>query len=79
MNREKDAIELGKAARAICQRDNKHAVLKAVATNAEGVDAELDSQATIVPAMATSNSGRQQELLGTPSMKPAFVVDFGYF
>ena len=41
MKREKNVIELGKAARTIRQRDNKHAVLKAVVTNAEGVDEEL--------------------------------------
>ena len=46
MKREKNAIELGKATRAIRQRDNKHALLKAVATNAEGVYVKLDSQAT---------------------------------
>ena len=78
MKREKTAIELGKAARAIRQRDNKNAVLKAVATNAEGVDEELDSQATMVPAMAASNRERQQQCLGTPPTEPAFVADFGY-
>ena len=78
MKREKNAIELGKAARAIRQRDNKHAVLKAVVTNAEGVDEELDSQDTMVQAMAESNRERQQKCLGTPSMEPLFVEDFGY-
>ena len=43
MKREKNAIELGNVARAIRQRDNKHAVLKAVVTDAVGVDEELDS------------------------------------
>ena len=76
--REKTAIELRKAARAIRQRDNKHAVLKAVATNAEEVDEELDSQATMVPVMAASNRERQQQCLGTPPMEPAFVADIGY-
>ena len=78
MKIEKNAIELGKAARAIRHRDNKHAVLKAVVTNSKGVDEELTSQATMVPAMAASNRERQQECLGTPSMEPSFVVDFGY-
>jgi len=41
MKREKTALELGKAARTIWQRDNKHAVLKTMATNAEGVDVGL--------------------------------------
>jgi len=69
---------LGKAAHAIRQRDNKHAVLKAMETNTEGVDVELDSQVTMVPAIAVSNRERQQECLGTPSIKPAFVANFGY-
>jgi len=78
MKREKTAIKLGKAFHAIQQRDNKHAVLKPVATNAEDVDEELDFQATMVPAMAASNRERQQECLDTPSMEPVFVADFGY-
>ena len=32
----------------------------------------------MVPAMAASNRERQQECLGTPSLEPLFVADFGY-
>ena len=75
--KKKEKMQLGKTARTICQRDNKRAVLKAVATNTGDVDVELDSQATMVPVMALLNRERQQECLGTPSMEPAFVADFG--
>ena len=76
--KKKEKMQLGKTARTICQRDNKRAVLKAVATNTGDVDVELDSQATMVPVMALLNRERQQECLGTPSMEPAFAADFGY-
>ena len=32
----------------------------------------------MVPTMAASNRERQQGCLGTPSMEPSFVADFGY-
>ena len=72
----KKSGELGKAALAARQRDNKNAVLMAVATKVESGDMELDSHAKVLPAMASSNLERQQEYISKPSMEPAFSPGF---
>ena len=78
MKREKKAIADGKAARAIRGRNTKHSVLMATVTDDNGNERELHSQEEMVPAMAASNLARQQQCLGTPSMEPLFISEFGY-
>ena len=69
---------LGFAARTIRQEIDKHSVLKAIVPNADCVDVLIEIQAEIVAAMAQSNLSRQQKCIGTPSMSPSIIEDFGY-
>ena len=78
MRRERLQRELGLAARSIRGRVNKSAVLRAIAVGHDGVEQVLESQSTMVPAMAESNVRRQQQCIGTPSMTSSFIADFGY-
>ena len=78
MKREQHQRILGIAARTIRQKIDKHSVLKAIAPDATGVDVLLETQAEMVAAMTTSNHSRQQKYIGTPSMSPSFIADFGY-
>ena len=38
----------------------------------------LETQEEIVPTTAALNLARQQQCVGTPSMMPSFLEDFGY-
>ena len=60
MRRERLQRELGLAARSIRGRVNKSAVLRAIAVGHDCVEQVLESQSTMVPAMAESNVRRQQ-------------------
>ena len=79
MRREQHQQILRIAARTIRQKIDKYSVLKAIAPNADGVDVLLETQAEMVAAtMVQSNLSRQQKCIGTPSMSPSFIADFGY-
>ena len=74
MKREEAQKQAGQVFRAICQRNNKQSVLKATAVNSDGIEVELHSQETMVPAMAASNLLRQQECIETPSNWARWIV-----
>ena len=78
MKREQQQRDLGLASRTIRGAINKNAVLKVIAQDDEGVKRVLETQEEMVPAMAASNLARQQQCVGTPSMVPSFLADFGY-
>ena len=78
MKREQQQRDLGLASRTIRGAITKNAVLKAIAQDEEGVDRVPETQEEMVPAMAASNLARQQQCVGTPSMMPSFLEDFGY-
>ena len=78
MKREQQQQDLGLASRTIGGAINKNAVLKAIATDNDGVEHVLETQKEMVPAMAESNLRRQQQCQGTPSMMLPFLDDFGY-
>ena len=78
MKREQQQRDLGLASRTIRGAINKNAVLKAIATDADGTEHVLETQEEMVLAMAESNLWQQQQYQGTPSMTPSFLDDFRY-
>ena len=78
MARERQQVALGRASRRITRKDYKLGIFKAECTNQEGLIVELHDQPSMVAAMTVSNRVRQQQCLGTPSMTPPFINDFGY-
>ena len=75
MKREQQQRDLGLASRTIRGATNKNVVLKAIATDEDGVEHVFDTQEEMVPAMAESNLRRQQQCQETSSLMPSFLDD----
>ena len=78
MKREKHAVHLGQASRQITGKGTKQAVFRAESTAPDGSILEHHTQDDMVAVMRVSNLTRQQQCIGTPSMSPPFLTDFGY-
>ena len=69
---------MGRKARRIRGKDTWSPVLRAVTTNEDDDEIELNTQKEMIPAIAESNKVRQQQCIGTPFMSPPLVGEFGY-
>ena len=78
LQREKKGAEMGRQSRWITGKKLKAPVLKAITTNEQGEQIELNTQETMVPIIAASNLSRQQQSKGSPFMVPPLVDDLGY-
>ena len=78
MKREKASRDLGKKARRIRMKKQKNPILRAVVIDSNGNRKELNTQSSMVAAMAESNQRRQQQCVGTPFMKEPLQSIFGY-
>ena len=63
MKRERKQVELGRKARRIRGKDTRSPVLRAVTTNEDGDEVELNTQKEMVPAIAESTKVRQQQCI----------------
>ena len=78
IKREQKQRVMGKAARSIRRKNIKDPVLRAIATDSEGNTYECNSQESMVPAMGTSNSTRQQQCAQTPFQMAPLLDIMGY-
>jgi hypothetical protein len=69
---------MGLAARNIRRKNLKDPVPRAVASDPDGNQYECNSQDTMVPAMGTSNSDRQQQCKQTPFQMAPLLDIMGY-
>jgi hypothetical protein len=69
---------MGLAARNIRHKNLKDPVLCAVASDSDSSQYECNSQDTMVPAMGTSNSNRQQQCKQTPFQMAPLLNIMGY-
>ena len=78
IKREQKARVMGLAARNIRRKNMKDPVLRAVASDPEGNTYECNSQESMIKAMSSSNSNRQQQCKQTPFQMAPLLDIMGY-
>lgn len=78
MKREEASRLLGRKSKRITGKGKKEPILRAVIKDCNGVEKELNTQSSMVSAIASSNKKRQQKCEGTPFHISPLVNEFGY-